>query len=136
MTNTEGAFCLSVDAMMTERDHNYSGWSRVRFFVPVKLKSVLAKYGELKSFRLLKEDEEKCNQVRFTFEDVVTCARHSDSDAAIFHFISLPCIFASDPLKHLPAFRGRILRYSCGRVGMGESEWTSGGQHETPAHPT
>ena len=65
MTRTEGAFCVSVGGMMAERDHNYSGWSRVRFFVPVKLKSVLAKYGELKTFRLLKEDEERCNQVRF-----------------------------------------------------------------------
>lgn len=51
--------------MMADHDHNYSGWSRVRFFVPVKLKSVLTKYGELKSFRLVKEDEEKCHQVRF-----------------------------------------------------------------------
>ena len=66
VTHTEGAFCVSVGGMMAEHDHNYSGWSRVRFFVPVKLKSVLAKYGELKSFRLLKEDEEKCNQVRFS----------------------------------------------------------------------
>lgn len=64
MTRTEGAFCVSVSGMMTERDHN-SSWSRVRFFVPVKLKSVLAKYGELKSFRLLEEDEEKCHQVRY-----------------------------------------------------------------------
>ncbi|KAH0827964.1 RNA recognition motif 2-domain-containing protein [Lanmaoa asiatica] len=63
MTRTEGAFCVSVGEMMAERDHDYSGWSRVCFFVPVKLKSVLAKYGELKSFFLIQEDEEKCIQL-------------------------------------------------------------------------
>ena len=71
MTRTEGAFCVSVGGMMAERDHNYSGWSRVRFFVPVKLKSVLAKYGELKSFRLLKEDEEKYRQVRSSLRCII-----------------------------------------------------------------
>ncbi|KAF9227253.1 hypothetical protein BS17DRAFT_455339 [Gyrodon lividus] len=63
MTRTEGAFCISVGGMMTGRDHDCSGWSRLRFFVPVKLKSVLTKYGELKSFRLLREDEDNCSQL-------------------------------------------------------------------------
>lgn len=82
MTRTEGAFCVSVSGMMTERDHN-SSWSRVRFFVPVKLKSVLAKYGELKSFRLLEEDEEKCHQVRYglPLRNMERRGRHPDFDA-------------------------------------------------------
>lgn len=83
MTHAEGIFCLSVGGMIAERDHNYSGWSRVRFFVPVKLKSVLAKYGELKSFRLLKEDEEKCDQVCFTLKNIMTCVRHTNSDTMV-----------------------------------------------------
>lgn len=83
MTQTDGAFCVSVGGMMAERDHNCSGWSRVRFFVPVKLKSVLAKYGELKSFRLLKEDEEKCNQVCLALKDIITCVRHMDFDTIV-----------------------------------------------------
>lgn len=73
---------------MAERDHNYSGWSRVRFFVPVKLKSVLAKYGELKSFQLLKEDEEKCNQVCFALRYIITCGRRRDFDTSISRLLS------------------------------------------------
>lgn len=83
MTHTEGAFCVSVGGMMPERDHNYSGWSRARFFVPVKLKSELSKYGELKSFRPLKEDEEKSNQVCSTLKDIIACVRHLDSDMIV-----------------------------------------------------
>ncbi|KAG9316716.1 hypothetical protein JVU11DRAFT_2776 [Chiua virens] len=61
--HTEGTFCVSVSRIVAERDQNYSAWSRVRSLVPGKIKAVLEKYGELRSFRLLKEDEEKCNQL-------------------------------------------------------------------------
>ncbi|KIJ67890.1 hypothetical protein HYDPIDRAFT_107419 [Hydnomerulius pinastri MD-312] len=67
MTCTEGAFCISVDGMLAGRDHDRFGWSRIRSFVPVKLKSVLVKYGELKSFRLLEEDEDNCSQVCLSY---------------------------------------------------------------------
>lgn len=134
MTHTEGVFCVSVGGMMAERDRNYSGWSRVRFFVPVKLKSELAKYGELKSFRLLKEDEEKCNQVCFTLKDVITCIRHSGSDTIVARLLFEPLPshrqflfyfssrrFVSNHFVRSPAFRGRVLRHSCGGVSMEKS---------------
>lgn len=124
---------------MTERDNNYSGWSRVRFFVPVKLKSVLAKYGELKSFRLLKEDEEKCNQVRFALSislhvdgtripipQSFDCCSSRFPLICNFRFMSVSCRFASDYFVHSPAVHGRILRHPRGGLGMGKSERTSG----------
>ena len=133
MTRTEGTFCVSVGGMMAERDQNHSGWSRVRFFVPVKLKSVLAKYGELKSFLLLKEDEENCNQVCSAPKDIITCIRHSDSGTSLvtavramclvtgyFRFISLSCRFLSDLLHTLQLF---VVEYY--DVRAGELAWES-----------
>ncbi|KAH7925542.1 hypothetical protein BV22DRAFT_428109 [Leucogyrophana mollusca] len=65
ITKTEGQFCVSVDHVPSgTRDYSASpvtSWSRSRFSVPVKMKSILMKHGDFKPIQLLQDSA--CRQV-------------------------------------------------------------------------
>ncbi|KAG1802700.1 uncharacterized protein HD556DRAFT_707562 [Suillus plorans] len=61
MTQTEGAFCISVNDTSPTPDFSASRAQR-HFAIPVKIKSILEKYGDVKAFNCINEDIESSTQ--------------------------------------------------------------------------
>jgi len=63
MTQTEGAFFISVNDTSPIRDFSASRIrTRTLFVIPVTVRSVLAKYGEVRAFNRINEDKESSTQ--------------------------------------------------------------------------
>jgi hypothetical protein len=62
MTQTEGAFCISVNDTSPTPEFSASR-TRRHFVIPVKIRSVLEKYGDVKAFNCINEDIESSTQV-------------------------------------------------------------------------
>ncbi|KAG2146483.1 uncharacterized protein EDB93DRAFT_478517 [Suillus bovinus] len=76
MTRTEGAFCISINDTSPTPDFSASRTQR-HFAIPVKIRSVLAKFGDVKAFNCINEDIESSTQIfRVEYFDV------RDADAA------------------------------------------------------
>lgn len=61
MTQTEGAFCISVNDTSPTPEFSASR-TRRNFVIPVKIRSVLEKYGDVKAFNCINEDIESSTQ--------------------------------------------------------------------------
>ncbi|KAG2078801.1 hypothetical protein BDR04DRAFT_3716 [Suillus decipiens] len=61
ITPTEGAFCISVNDTSPAPDFSASR-TRRHFAIPVKIRSVLEKYGDVKAFNCINEDIENSTQ--------------------------------------------------------------------------
>lgn len=62
MTQTEGAFCISVNDTSPTPEFSASR-TRRHFVIPVKIRSVLEKYGDVKAFNPINEDIESSTQI-------------------------------------------------------------------------
>ncbi|KAG1737627.1 hypothetical protein EDB19DRAFT_942309 [Suillus lakei] len=73
MTQTEGSFCISVNDTSPTRDFSRT---RRHFSIPVRIRSELEKYGDVKTFNPINEDIESSTQIFLVeYFDV----RHADA---------------------------------------------------------